>query len=690
KNYKLFTEVQWAYLHRNLSGKYKVSDISENAPSFHYLRADRNQNFDNGIHIYLNKPTKVELMNSNSDLVDFFFPNGGFSSKKYEVLSYITGSKDYVDASSYLTPPGDLPSSETEGIGKLDLLGNVFTNLPSTQQSYIKRIQLENELKNILLDDRHPIVTLTGRGGIGKTSLAISVLKELCKENRFSSILWFSARDIDLLMEGAKPVKPHVLSEDDIAKEFVRLVEPKESKEKGFKPKTFIEKEFNISSIGPILFIFDNFETVKNPIDLFQWLDTFIRTPNKILITSRFREFKADYPIEVSGMNPTEFQQLVDLTAQLLNISHLINSTVYLDELYNESDGHPYVIKVLLGEVAKEGKVGKIKRIVAGKDEILTALFERTFNGLTPAAKRVFLTLSNWRSTIPQLAIEAVLMREDNEPMDVEKAIEELHRSSLIEINKSDKDGMLFISVPLSASVFGKKKLTVSPMKTAIEADTRLLHTFGVGLNTEIHLGIEPRIIKFFRDIAKRVSTGKDDLQNYIPILEFICRKYPYAWLTLSSLYEEENKLNKAIEALQNYLEFTEDDYQKLTNWQRLSLLYSKQKDLNGEIHALTEICELSITPIEQINASIDRINAILSTHHFSSVSEKEIMVRRIISSFNKKIALQAGKASNFSQLAWLNLHINDKANAIKAIKSGLKLEPDNYHCLKLKKNLHF
>jgi tetratricopeptide (TPR) repeat protein len=157
----------------------------------------------------------------------------------------------------------------------------------------------------------------------------------------------------------------------------------------------------------------------------------------------------------------------------------------------------------------------------------------------------------------------------------------------------------------------------------------------------------------------------------------------------LASLYEEENKIDKAIEALQSYLEFTEDEYQKLASWKRLALLYSKQNDWNGELHSLTEICELTITPIEQVNASIDRINGILSNHKFSSDSEKEIMVRRIISSFDKKLESILPKATDCSQLAWLNLHANDKANAIKAIKRGLKIDPNNYHCLKLKKTLH-
>ena len=80
----------------------------------------------------------------------------------------------------------------------------------------------------------------------------------------------------------------------------------------------------------------------------------------------------------------------------------------YRDELIRESDGHPYVIKILLGEVAKARALVALRRIVASKDEILDALFERTYSGLSPAAKQIFLLLSSWRSTIPELAIHAV------------------------------------------------------------------------------------------------------------------------------------------------------------------------------------------------------------------------------------------------------------------------------------------
>src|SRR6516165_10720848 len=43
----------------------------------------------------------------------------------------------------------------------------------------------------------------------------------------------------------------------------------------------------------------------------------------------------------------------------------------YKSEVYEESDGHPYIIKVLLGEIAKARALKNVERIVAGKDEIL-------------------------------------------------------------------------------------------------------------------------------------------------------------------------------------------------------------------------------------------------------------------------------------------------------------------------------
>lgn len=45
----------------------------------------------NGIYIFLRTPRIVPLIQSDPELKDFFFANGGMTGKRFEMLSYCTG-----------------------------------------------------------------------------------------------------------------------------------------------------------------------------------------------------------------------------------------------------------------------------------------------------------------------------------------------------------------------------------------------------------------------------------------------------------------------------------------------------------------------------------------------------------------------------------------------------------------------
>ncbi len=109
-------------------------------------------------------------------------------------------------------------------------------------------------------------------------------------------------------------------------------------------------------------------------------------------------------------MTDKEARELIGSVSTSLGINRLMTQD-YAKEIIRESDGNPYVIKILLGEVAKAKRLVALRPIVASQDEILDALFERTFAGLSPASKRIMFLLSSWRSTVPELAIHAVLAR---------------------------------------------------------------------------------------------------------------------------------------------------------------------------------------------------------------------------------------------------------------------------------------
>jgi len=325
-NLRLFKQ-DWAYLYRNLSNKYRVSPLLGQCLAFDYLKRTRDESLQNGVFIDLNGPIRVPLVFSDPDLRDLLVPNGSFKNNTFEVLSFITNDVARKDGSFWSIPPGRLPDSETHGRTALEQLGNTFANLPQTPTGHIARRSLESQLQNELLkSDRHPIVTLTGPGGIGKTTLALAVIKAISTQDPppYDVILWLSSRDIDLLESGPKPVAPRVTRKSDIARAAVALLEPSGWESESFSADEYFQSCLVNGAAGKTLFILDNYETLDSPADVFSWIDTYIRLPNKVLITTRFRDFVGDYPIEIGGMTDEEALSLIDQESERLGVSTLL------------------------------------------------------------------------------------------------------------------------------------------------------------------------------------------------------------------------------------------------------------------------------------------------------------------------------------------------------------------------------
>ncbi len=659
--------------------------VTDDIASFEGLKGDRSTTLQDGLYIHFGTPRRVDLIESNSDVLDFYLVNGGFRGRQHELLSYITGSKVNGDGTPYLAPATELPQSGTHGIKTLEVQGKCFTNLPQAPSEYIARADLERELYQILVNDRHPVITLVGRGGIGKTSLALTVLHKITREEKFIGIVWFSARDIDLLPQGPKVVRPDVLTTSDIAKELALLFQPREMNDKGFKPLTFLAETLTNSAVGWLLFVFDNFETVQNPAELYTWLDTYVRLPNKILITTRHREFKGDYSVEVGGMTEAQCDELVTATAATLGVVDLLTAE-YKRELFRESDGHPYVIKILVGELATAGRLAKVARIVASKDEILDALFERTYTRLSPAARRVFLTLCSWRSVAPVVAVEAVLLRPENEKMDVRDAIEELHRCSFIELLESPEDRHLFVNIPLVASFFGRRKLAVSPSRKAVEGDISFLQLFGAMQASDVRHGVGPRVTRFVKSLAELISREKTTLDKSVPMLEFVARAFPSAWLLIADLYEEIGGVSAAemaTNAVERFLESTPQDNRQLVGWERKVLLCRRSGDLQGAVHCLLQICELPKVGLNAVSDAANTLNSIILNADLKlDWNEKTAVANRVIAAMKGYIS--EVDATDCSRLAWLYMRVGDLECARRLTQQGLVLDPANEYCLRL------
>ena len=680
QNFHLF-ERQWVFLYRNLSGKYRVTRITDDSSAFDYLRTESTHSLPNGVYVHFDSHKLLPLLSSDPELNDFFLPNGGFRDKRYEVLSYITDDRKAEDSSPYLNPPHSR-ESETHGFGELITRGRTLSNSPEPAKDYVARLELEDELFDLLMDDRRPVVTLQGAGGVGKTSSALQVIDRISQEDRFEMVVWFSARDIDLLPYGPRTVRPGIVTHQDVAAQYAQFVlSPEGLSNKKFDRVKFFQEQLGKSDGGKCLFVFDNFETVQNPLEMFAWIENSIRVPNKVLITTRLRDFKGDYPLEVRGMNEAEARSLIDLTARRLNIRSLLDAE-NINELIATSGGHPYVIKILLGEVANRKRFTSPRQVIAGSGEILTALFERTFSELSPCGKRAFMTLAAWNSAVPKVALEAVLIRSTNERLEVERGIESLLHYSLAEEWLAEPDQQAFIGLPFAANTFGKSKLQIDFQRPAIETDVQILRMFGPSSTANMSLNMGRGLRNFIRSVSDRIDEG-ESFADYEPILNMVCRAYNLGWLQLAEWRLErgdESDLHHAISNVQAFLQSDHNGPHTPDAWRLLASAYYKKGQAIGEIHAFVERAQIPSVPYFDLSSTASLLNRKYGDLDLND--GKAHLAQRLLNVMEQRSS--EANSDDCSRMAWLalNLSLYDKARAFA--KAGLKLNPENVHCLSI------
>ena len=235
----------WVYLHRNLSGKYRVSALAGDISCFEHLKRTNREQLQDGVYIHLERPVQVKLVFTGPDLHDIALPNGGYTNGSFETLSYVTNDSIRQEGGDWSLPAGQLPPSDTDGGEVLEPFGKTSANVPPILADYVPRDDVVSEVQRELLQtDLHPVLSLTGPGGgIGKTTVAIAALHAICDREvlPYEVILWISARDIDLLEAGAKPVRPRVITQDDISRAAVDLVEPSERHSPDFNATMYFE-----------------------------------------------------------------------------------------------------------------------------------------------------------------------------------------------------------------------------------------------------------------------------------------------------------------------------------------------------------------------------------------------------------------------------------------------------------------
>lgn len=613
------------------------------------------------------------LIASSRECREFSVPNGNFHDGDFhaEVLDYATGNVRHYDFSHFGPAPVPLPPSETEGLALVDVQSNVFGNLPLLPHDYVTRKSLETELASILIDRNHGIVTLHGNGGMGKTYLALAVAHELAQagQARFDTIVWFSARDLDLRIAGARAVKPQVVTLQDVCGRYGTLF-GEEGTIEAFAKR--LQGTANRDTPGT-LFIFDNFETMQDLKELHKFLDQHTTSPNKVLLTSRERAFKADYPIEVQGMIRTEAVTMMTKLAQDLHADNLLTEAV-IDSIYEQTKGHPYVIKVIVGEMAKERRYVPALQVINSRSDVATAVFERSFSKLSDSARSVFLSVANWKSYISELSLLVVL---GIRGLDVDGGLEECLRLSLVYYHdRSDNERLYF--APELARNYGRKKLDGDPDRLVIQADLEVLRRFGVSVDPARD-GAQTKLVNKFiawcRDEAKAGSP--DRVLQIEELLESLANLWPAAWLDLGVFRRQAGR--PGVETA--FRRAVEENPENAQAWIARAEHAKSVGDEKTWISSLVSAVDASPSDV----ALIKEVAFQLTKY----VKDKEIpfATRTIfLSSVREHMQRLESEldAVGLSRLAWLYILEGDVTKGRRYADLGLTRSPENNYCMRI------
>jgi hypothetical protein len=158
----------------------------------------------------------------------------------------------------------------------------------------------------------------------------------------------------------------------------------------------------------------------------------------------------------------------------------------------------------------------------------------------------------------------------------------------------------------------------------------------------------------------------------------------------IAQLYKEEGSAQGIIwakDAMRRYLESGDSTVPAAQVWSQLAGFCRASRDPQGEVHALIEVADMPGIKADELSRSADTVNRLLAAakregRQLFQTEERKYLVGKLAAKLEQ--CYDDLYATDLSQLAWLHLHLNNEARAGAFVMEGLKLDPDNEHCLSL------
>lgn len=328
-------------------------------------------------------------------------------------------------------------------------LNSIPNNLPTAEfddTGFIGRATDRSLLSKLLISS-HPIITIVGEGGIGKTAIALRCLYDLfdLPNAPFDLIVWVSLKARMLTISGAVEIRDAITSAMELVSkietEILGRTEPAIDEDDGNLSAAEASRLRTLESIlgdiaqqlsqRRVLLAIDNLETLSD-FDILRPLLTSVAAKSKILITSRLGLGELEQRFQLKPMETRSASDLLRKFARLLGQERIASEPSSIVEQYcGQLHCNPLMIKWFVSAIAYGADSATLlDRRGESFKGMLRFCFENLFERLSVQERRLLHVFASARRSLSRA--ELFYLSGDADPDGIEVALGTLQRSSML------------------------------------------------------------------------------------------------------------------------------------------------------------------------------------------------------------------------------------------------------------------
>jgi len=244
------------------------------------------------------------------------------------------------------------------------------------------------------------VVAIEGLGGIGKTSLANAVLRDLVEQGAYDEMGWVSARQHRLNFGGGlTTVAQPALTTAALVEALVRQLMPELLHVNAQRGEDLLLKLRARLKQTPHLIVIDNLETVLDIEELLPALQA-LANPSKFLLTARYGLYSTPniYHFQVPELSEDHALQLIRQEAEQSNLPALAAAPAHdLRPIYATVGGNPLALRLVVGQTHIYTLESILEHLYAargqGAENLYTYIYRHAWESLDATSQDVLLIM---------------------------------------------------------------------------------------------------------------------------------------------------------------------------------------------------------------------------------------------------------------------------------------------------------